>query len=137
MNASLTAAIGGGTGGCYVSKNGKSFLLPNALGAFGTMGRNVFRDLGFHNVDLSISKTFKLGERMKLQGRVETFNIFNHPNFANPNGATSGYGQTLTADPSATSIFGCGCATPDNAAFNPVLGSGSNRAVQLGLKFTF
>ena len=137
MDASLTAAIAGGTGGCYVSKNGKSFLLPNALGAFGTMGRNVFRDTGFHNVDLSVSKSFKLGERLKLQGRVETFNIFNHPNFANPNGATSGYGQAAFADPSVVGTFGCGCATPDEAAFNPVLGSGSNRAIQLGLKFIF
>ena len=137
MNASLTAAIAGGTGGCYVSKSGKSFMLPNALGAFGTMGRNVLRDTGFHNVDLSVSKSFKLGERMKLQGRVETFNIFNHPNFANPNGATSGYGQAAFADPSVVGTFGCGCATPDEAAFNPVLGSGSNRAIQLGLKFIF
>jgi hypothetical protein len=137
MNASLTAAIAGGTGGCYVSKNGKSFLLPNALGAFGTMGRNVFRDTGFHNVDLSVSKNFRLGERIKAQFRIETFNIFNHPNFANPNGATSGYGQAAFADPSVVGTFGCGCATPDEAAFNPVLGSGSNRAIQLGLKFIF
>jgi len=134
---SLNAAIAGEAGGCYVSLNGKSFLLPNAPGAFGTMGRNVFRDTGFHNVDLSISKSFRLGERIKLQGRVETFNIFNHPNFANPNGATSGYGQAAFADPSVVGTFGCGCATPDSAAFNPVLGSGSNRAIQLGLKFIF
>lgn len=126
-----------GTGGCYASLNGKSVLVPPALGAFGTMGRNIFRDTGFHNVDLSVSKNFKFRERIKAQFRVETFNIFNHPNFANPNGATSGYGQGAFADPSQTSQFGCGCATPDNAAFNPVLGSGSARAIQLGLKLTF
>jgi hypothetical protein len=137
MNASLMAAINGGTGGCYVSFNGKSFLLPNAMGAFGTMGRNIFRDTGFHNVDLSVSKNFKFGERFKAQFRVETFNIFNHPNYANPNGGTSTYGQGAFADPSAVGSFGCGCATPDEAAFNPVLGSGSNRAIQLGLKFIF
>jgi len=125
------------TGGCYVSFNGKSVLTPPALGTFGTMGRNIFRDTGFHNVDLSVSKSFKFGERMKAQFRVETFNIFNHPNFANPNGGTSGYGQGAFADPSAIGQFGCGCATPDNAAFNPVLGSGSARAIQLGLKFIF
>jgi hypothetical protein len=121
--------------GCYA--NGKSALLPPAFGTFGTMGRNIFRDTGFHNVDLSISKAFKFGERLKAQFRVETFNIFNHPNFANPNGGTSTYGQGATADPSQGGTFGCGCATPDNAAFNPVLGSGSNRAIQLGLKFIF
>ncbi len=123
--------------GCYVSPNGKSVLVPNAIGQFGTMGRNIFRDTGFHNVDLSVSKNFRFGERVKAQFRVETFNIFNHPNFANPNGATSGYGQGAFADPSQSGQFGCGCATPDNAAFNPVLGSGSARAIQLGLKLTF
>jgi hypothetical protein len=137
MNASLMAAISGGSGGCYASFNGKSFLLPNAMGAFGTMGRNIFRDTGFHNVDLSVSKNFKFGERLRAQFRIETFNIFNHPNYANPNGATSGYGQGAFADPSAVGSFGCGCATPDEAAFNPVLGSGSNRAIQLGLKLIF
>jgi hypothetical protein len=124
-------------GGCFVSPNGKSVLVPPAAGTFGTMGRNIFRDTGFHNVDLSVSKNFRIRERIKAQFRVETFNIFNHPNFANPNGATSGYGQGAFADPSQTGQFGCGCATPDNAAFNPVLGSGSARAIQLGLKFTF
>jgi hypothetical protein len=135
--ASLTSAIAAGQGGCYVSFNGKSFLIPNATGKFGTMGRNIFRDTGFHNVDLSVSKSFKFGERLKAQFRVETFNIFNHPNFANPYGSTSGYGQGATGDPSVVGTFGCGCATPDNASFNPVLGSGSARAIQLGLKFIF
>jgi len=125
----LTAA------GCYAV--GSSILIPNGFGTFGTMGRNIFRDTGFHNVDLSISKAFKFGERVKAQFRVETFNFLNHPNFANPWGATSTYGQNANSDPSQAGVFGCGCATPDNAAFNPVLGSGSNRAIQLGLKFIF
>jgi hypothetical protein len=120
---------------CYMV--GNSVLIPNAFGSFGTMGRNIFRDTGFHNVDLSISKNFKFGERVKVQLRMEGFNIFNHPNFANPNGATSGYGQGANADPSQAGTFGCACSTPDSAAFNPVLGSGSNRAIQLGLKFIF
>jgi hypothetical protein len=124
-----------GSAGCYA--NGTSILIPNGIGTFGTMGRNIFRDTGFRNVDLSVSKSFKFGERMKAQFRVETFNIFNHPNFANPNGATSGYGQGATADPSQAGAFGCGCSTPDAASFNPVLGSGSNRAIQLGLKLIF
>jgi hypothetical protein len=136
--ASLNAAIGGGTGGCYVSSNGKSFLLPNAAGTFGNMGRNIFRDTGFHNVDLSITKAFKFGERFRAQFRAEMFNVFNHPNFANPWGGASTYGPGGFSDPSTGGgSFGCGCATPDNASVNPVLGSGSNRAIQLGLKFTF
>jgi hypothetical protein len=124
-----------GTNFCYMV--GNSILIPNGVGQFGNMGRNIFRDTGFHNVDLSITKSFKFGERVKAQFRIETFNTLNHPNFANPYGSTSGYGQGATGDPSQAGAFGCGCATPDNASFNPVLGSGSARAIQLGLKFIF
>jgi hypothetical protein len=120
--------------GCYA--NGKSILLPPAFGTLGNLGRNVFRDTGFHNLDLSISKNWKFRERLTAQFRAEAFNVTNHPNFANPWGGTSGYGAGITSDPSV-GPFGCGCATPDVAAVNPVLGSGSARAIQLGLKFTF
>ena len=132
----LAAAIAGGTGGCYVSRNGKSVLVPPAAGTFGNLGRNVFRGTGFTNLDLSLSKTWKFKERLNAQFRAEAFNLTNHPNFANPWGGTSGYGSGVTSDPSV-GPFGCGCATPDVAAVNPVLGSGSARAVQLGLKVTF
>jgi Carboxypeptidase regulatory-like domain/TonB dependent receptor len=133
---SLNSAIAGGTGGCYASFNGRSFLLPPAFGTFGNSGRNIFRDTGFHNLDLSISKNWKFRERYGVQFRAEMFNITNHPNFANPWGGTSGFGAGATADPSV-GPFGCGCATPDVAAVNPVVGSGGARAIQFGLKFTF
>jgi hypothetical protein len=63
--------------------------------------------------------------------------VLNHPSFANPYGASNGFGPTAFADPSSTGNFGCGCATPDQAGGNPVLGSGGNRAIQLGLKLIF
>jgi hypothetical protein len=133
---SLATAIGGGTGGCYASLNGKSFLLPQAAGTFGNSGRNIFRDTGFHNLDMSISKNWKFAERLTMQFRAEMFNVTNHPNFANPFGGTTGQGAGGTADPSA-GPFGCGCVTPDSASVNPVLGSGGARAIQFGLKFLF
>ena len=117
--------------GCYAS--GNSFMIPPAFGTFGTMGRNTFRDNGFKNVDFSLAKNFKWGERFGAQGRVEFFNLFNHPNFANPYGGQNGFGLN---DPSAQP-FGCSCATPDVAAANPVIGSGGSRAIQLSLKLTF
>jgi hypothetical protein len=117
--------------GCYAA--GNSVLVPPPLGTFGTMGRNIFRDTGFKNVDLSVAKNFKWGDRFGAQFRAEFFNIFNHPNFANPFGGQNGWAHN---DPS-TGSFGCSCATPDVAASNPVIGSGGSRAVQLGLKLTF
>jgi hypothetical protein len=117
--------------GCYA--NGSSVMIPPPLGQFGNMSRNMFEDTGFRNLDFSLAKNFHFGETVRLQARAEFFNIFNHPNFANPYGGQNGFGLN---DPSAAS-FGCGCATPDIAAANPAVGSGGPRSVQLGLKFTF
>ena len=108
-------------------------MIPPALGQFGNMGRNTFPDSGFSNVDFSVAKNWHFSERFRAQFRAEFFNIFNHPNLANPYGGQNGFGLN---DPSA-GRFGCGCATPDVAAANPVIGSGGSRAVQLGLKLTF
>jgi len=118
--------------GCYAK--GASIMLPPPLGQLGNMPRNLFPDSGFKNFDFSIAKNWHLGDRVHAQFRAEFFNIFNHPNFANPYGGQNGYGQN---DPSAFGAFGCACATPDVAAANPVIGSGGSRAVQLGLKFSF
>jgi hypothetical protein len=36
------------------------------------------------NVDLTLSKMFKLSERQSLRFRTDFFNLFNHPSFAIP-----------------------------------------------------
>jgi Carboxypeptidase regulatory-like domain/TonB dependent receptor len=139
-NAKALALDGGSPGaatmalafdGCYAK--GNSIMIPPALGTFGTMGRNIFPDSGFKNVDFSLAKNWHFGERFRAQFRAEFFNIFNHPNLANPYGGQNGFGFN---DPSVGG-FGCGCATPDVAAANPAVGSGGPRSVQLGLKLSF
>jgi hypothetical protein len=117
--------------GCYAQ--GSSVMIPPGLGQFGNMGRNIFPDNGFKNVDFSVAKNWHFGERLRAQFRAEFFNIFNHPNLANPYGGQNGFGFN---DPSVRP-FGCACATPDVAAANPVIGSGGSRAMQLGLKLIF
>ena len=42
---------------------------------------NSFRGPTFRDVDLSVSREFRLGERYRMGFRAEAFNIFNHPNF--------------------------------------------------------
>jgi Carboxypeptidase regulatory-like domain/TonB dependent receptor len=120
-------------GGCFV--DGNSVLVPPKAGTFGTMGRNIFRDAGFKNVDFSIFKNFKFTERFGAQFRLEFFNFLNHPNIANPFGSVNGYAGG--SDPSSPATFGCGCTTPDIAAGNPIVGSGDARTMQLGLKLMF
>ena len=110
-------------------------MIPASLGTFGAMGRNTFRDTGFRNWDFSVAKNWKFKERLTAQFRAEFFNVLNHPNFANPFGGQNGFGMN---DPSVLATgFGCGCATPDVAASNPVIGSGGSRSIQLGLKLLF
>ena len=118
--------------GCYAK--GNSVMIPPPAGQFGTMGRNIFPDSGFRNLDFSLAKNFHFGERLHAQFRAEFFNILNHPNFANPYGGQNGFGLN---DPGAIGTFGCGCVTPDIAAANPAVGSGGPRSIQLGLKFLF
>jgi hypothetical protein len=115
--------------GCYAS--GNSILIPPAYGSFGTIGKNIFRDTPFRNWDMSVTKTWKFKERLTAQFRAEFFNILNKPLFADV-----GAGHLATNDPSSGSL-GLANATPDQGSGNPVLGSGSNRDVQLGLKLIF
>jgi hypothetical protein len=123
-------------GGCYV--DGGSVMTPPTLGTFGTMGRNMFRDNGFKDVDFSVFKNFSFRERATAQFRVEVFNIFNHPLVGNPYGASASItGQGTPMDISANNRFGCGCATPDVLAGSPIVSSGSSRVMQLGLKVVF
>jgi len=121
-------------GGCFV--RGTSVMLAPANGTFGTMGRNIFRDSGFKNLDFSVFKNFTFKERFNAQFRLEVFNVLNHPIIENPYGASNG-SSGGNNDPSAPATFGGGSGTPDVIAGNPVVGSGSSRDVQVGLKLTF
>ena len=123
------------TGGCYVSPNGNSVIVPPALGTFGNMGRNLLRDQGFKNWDFSIFKNFTFKERYGIQARWEVFNVLNHPIAANPSGASSSVNTGNTPGPNTA--FGASFLTPDFAAGNPLIGSGSERVMQVGLKLTF
>jgi Carboxypeptidase regulatory-like domain/TonB dependent receptor len=117
----LSGGLNGISGGCYVS--GSTVLTPPAPGTFGNMRRNVVYGPGFVNLDFSVIKVFKFGERFALEARGEVFNILNHPNFADP-----------VHDFSNGSGLGLAQFTPDVAASNPVIGSGGSRHIQLGAK---
>jgi hypothetical protein len=51
---------------------------------FGTCGSGVLRGPGLINVDLGVSRRFRITERIDLQFRVESFNISNTPHFEDP-----------------------------------------------------
>ena len=101
-------------------------LQPNALGAFGTVGRNALRGPHTVNFDVAVSRIFRIRERYSVQARADAFNVLNHTNFAgaiSPAGTVTGY-STLSTNMSA-STFG-----RVQSAFDP-------RIVQFSLKLYF
>jgi hypothetical protein len=103
------ASLGNGSGGLYRLGFGRPNLAPgytldqlresgldptqayfnsNALGSpgggFGNLGRNVLRGPSQTRFDMAISKETSITERLKLEIRMEAFNVFNNVNFALP-----------------------------------------------------
>lgn len=107
---------------------------------FGDLRRNVLFGPSFKEFNLGIFKNTAITERVNLQIRADFFNVFNHPNFSNPE--LPGF----IADPGVNGIDpltgrGIGSyaltATGDVGIGNPFLGGGGPRGIQLAVKFTF
>lgn len=77
-------------------------LVPAGLTRPGNSPRGVIIGPGYQKWDVTLGKSFKLTESMKLQFRAEAYNVFNHANFLGLNttfGSTA-FGQvTGTRDP--------------------------------------
>ena len=106
---------------------------------FGNLGRNSLRGPSFKEFNASIFKNTALSEHVMLQIRAEFFNLFNHPNFANPEL------PNFIADPAVNGLDAAGrgigsyalTATGDVGIGNPFLGGGGPRGLQLAAKITF
>ena len=67
---------------------------------FGNAGHNSLRGPGYFDVDIAVSREFKLLRAGNAPARAEAFNVLNHPNFMLPNGniSSSNFGQITTAN---------------------------------------
>jgi hypothetical protein len=62
------------------------------LGTIGTTPAGDCFGPGVSRTDFSVAKNFSITERIKMQFRMDFFNLFNHPQYNNPNnGNTNGY----------------------------------------------
>ena len=97
----------------------KIFTQPPA-GTFNTTQhvRDLIYQPGFINWNMGLFKRFPVNERIGFQFRAEAFNVFNHPNW----GGTSGGGVDFN---------------PTSATFGKVTNKGSERNLQLSLRFYF
>ena len=71
---------------------------------FGTGGFNQLRGPGVTNMDVGVSRNFKIAERWGVQIRAEAFNVTNTPHFSNPSGNVSN--RSLNADGTVRSLGG-------------------------------
>jgi len=92
-----------------------SAFRENALGTFGTLGRNTERGPGLATVDFSLFKAFILPklESHRIELRGEVFNLFNRVNLGNPNTSRS------------------------STVFGRITSAGDPRILQLGIRYTF
>ena len=102
------------------------------LGQQGNLGRNSLRGFSAAQLDLALRREFNLGERVHLQFRSDFFNIFNHPNFADPNRFFDNinfFGQSLQTLGQSLTDGGGG--------LSPLYQIGGPRSIQLALKLGF
>ncbi len=78
--------------------NTDAFAFP-PFGTFGNAGRNTVNGPGYQNVNLAVMKQLPLSDQVRLQLRLESFNLFNHTNFNLPDNflGSPTFGQVLSA----------------------------------------
>jgi hypothetical protein len=87
---------------------------------YGSLGRDVFHGPRFMQLDLGLSKTFKLTETKKLDFKAQAQNLANHPNF-----------DCVTSDLNSSTFGQAQCLVPFG------LGAPKSRVMSLGLRFAF
>jgi len=98
-------------------------------GLEGDAPRNFLRGFDFWQTNLALQREFPLLERLKLQFRAESFNLFNRPNFGDIQ-------SNLTTGPT---FFGRAIDTANTqlGGLNSLYQEGGPRSLQLSLKLIF
>jgi TonB dependent receptor len=107
--------------------NSTAFSIPPPVRQ-GTLGRNALRGFPATQLDLALRRQFRLTEGLRLQLRAELFNVFNHPNFGNPE-------SNLSED----ALFGESISMLGRSlgGLNPLYQIGGPRSIQLVLRLQF
>lgn len=114
---------------CLDPANFSDFLTDPTIGFNVNQRRNQFRGPKFFDTDLTVSKLFKITERVHFGLGATAFNLLNHPNFANP--------VNDFAEPAG--VFGTVQSTvaPPTSPFGAFAGVASGRIVQVTGRLNF
>jgi hypothetical protein len=98
----------------------------------GNVGRNCLRGPRQVNLDLAFAKLIPVAESRNFEFRAEFFNLFNHPNFANPiSNLNALFASGGRIDPTTGQVLNAG-------NFGRIISASNNpRIVQFALKFNF
>jgi len=92
-NSCATGLRNPDTGQCVTRNDVYVVQVPAGTGFPGpaTLGRNTERSNPIKNFDMSFFKVFRVRENLRLEYRLEAFNLFNHPQFSDipPRNVTS------------------------------------------------
>jgi hypothetical protein len=101
--------------------NPLAFVQP-ATGTYGNIASRSVLGPGSINIDMGLTRVFRIGEKRSVQFRAEAFNMPNHVNPNNPNAPTPTSAPTITlTDPN----------------FGRILSAADGRTMQMALKFVF
>jgi hypothetical protein len=109
------------------SLNANAFVVPAGVRQ-GTERRNDIPGFGLTQLDLSLGRKLHVTDRVTLQFRADAFNVFNHPNFANP----FGYLQFGPTELVSMQMLNQGLG-----GLNPLFQEGGPRSLQLSLRLAF
>jgi hypothetical protein len=99
--------------------NPNAFSLETA-GTFGNVGKNTLIGPNFIDLDLSLTKTTSISERIKMEFRAEAFNLLNRANFSLP---------------ASFNVFSGGLINPAAGVITST--ATTSRQIQFGLKLRF
>jgi hypothetical protein len=116
--------------------NRDAFTIPT--GRQGTLGRNALRGFSVYQLDFGVRRMFSFTERFNMQFRAEFFNIFNHPNFGDPQGSLLAGGAPNALFGQSTQMLGRSLGTgTSGGGLSPLYQIGGPRSIQLALKLQF
>jgi len=147
FQAQTGLAYGVGTSGSAPGILGNGGGINGSDGSFriDIPGRNTFKEPSVQNLDLRLSKTFPITEKVNLELLGEAFNLFNHYNVTGV--GTTGYivSKSGTITDTAGATQNCSNATPClsySTSFTIPSSANSNfaystRQIQIGLRLKF
>ena len=97
------------------------------------MGTGTLLGPGFEKWDMALAKNTTLYKDVKMQLRIEAFDLFNHPNFSSVGTTCTAIGDTTVG---GVTTYNPAC-NPASASFGQVTGDHEGRLLQAGAKFTF